>query len=455
MYFCKPILVTKTKFTMNITRNNVDALNAIITVNVAKADFEGNVENALKDYRKNANIPGFRKGQVPMALVKKQYGQAVMLDEVNKLLQDSLNNYLNEEKIDILGNPLPVAKDIDWNADTLSFDFELGLAPEFNVDLKAGKNVTKYQIVADEDMINEQVEYIQKQYGKLVSKEKSEEGDDIRVKVANEEEGIENETTFNISDIRTKTNQKKFIGKKVGDVVAISTKGLFEDEHKLMDVLKVDHDKAHGLDVEVTFTIEEVSTQEKAELNQEFFDKLFGEGKVTSEDELKGRIKEDAEKQFAQQADQKFMNDTVEALVENTKFDLPKEFLVKWLQTAGETELTAAQAEEEYTKSESGLRYQLIEGKIITENDLQIKFDEIKDYTSGLIKDQMAQFGQLEPSEEDVTNIVSRVLSNQEEVKRISEQLMNEKMMQLFADKVSAKTKEVTYKDFVKEVYGE
>ncbi|MBA5792359.1 trigger factor [Flavobacterium sp. xlx-214] len=440
---------------MNITRNNVDALNAIITVNVAKADFEGNVENALKDYRKNANIPGFRKGQVPMALVKKQYGQAVMLDEVNKLLQDSLNNYLNEEKIDILGNPLPVAKDIDWNADTLSFDFELGLAPEFNVDLKAGKNVTKYQIVADEDMINEQVEYIQKQYGKLVSKEKSEEGDDIRVKVANEEEGIENETTFNISDIRTKTNQKKFIGKKVGDVVAISTKGLFEDEHKLMDVLKVDHDKAHGLDVEVTFTIEEVSTQEKAELNQEFFDKLFGEGKVTSEDELKGRIKEDAEKQFAQQADQKFMNDTVEALVENTKFDLPKEFLVKWLQTAGETELTAAQAEEEYTKSESGLRYQLIEGKIITENDLQIKFDEIKDYTSGLIKDQMAQFGQLEPSEEDVTNIVSRVLSNQEEVKRISEQLMNEKMMQLFADKVSAKTKEVTYKDFVKEVYGE
>lgn len=455
MYFCKPILVTKTKFTMNITRNNVDALNAIITVNVAKADFEGNVENALKDYRKNANIPGFRKGQVPMALVKKQYGQAVMLDEVNKLLQDSLNNYLNEEKIDILGNPLPVAKDIDWNADTLSFDFELGLAPEFNVDLKAGKNVTKYQIVADEDMINEQVEYIQKQYGKLVSKEKSEEGDDIRVKVANEEEGIENETTFNISDIRTKTNQKKFIGKKVGDVVAISTKGLFEDEHKLMNVLKVEHDKAHGLDVEVTFTIEEVSTQEKAELNQEFFDKLFGEGKVTSEDELKGRIKEDAEKQFAQQADQKFMNDTVEALVENTKFDLPKEFLVKWLQTAGETELTAAQAEEEYTKSENGLRYQLIEGKIITENDLQIKFDEIKDYTSGLIKDQMAQFGQLEPSEEDVTNIVSRVLSNQEEVKRISEQLMNEKMMQLFADKVSAKTKEVTYKDFVKEVYGE
>lgn len=440
---------------MNITRNNVDALNAVITIDLVKADFEGKVENVLKDYKKNASIPGFRKGQVPMSLVKKQYGQAVLFEEVNKLLQDNLSNYLNDEKIDILGNPIPVAKDIDWDADTLSFDFELGLAPEFTVDLAAGKDLTKYQIVADDEMINEQVEYIQKQYGKLVSKEKSEEGDDIRVKVSNEEEGISNETTINVSDIRTKTNQKKFIGKKVGDVVVISTKGLFEDEHKLMNVLNVDHDKVHGLDVEVSFTIEEVSTQEKAELNQEFFDKLFGEGKVTSEEELRNRIKEDAEKQFAQQAEQKFMNDVVETLVEKTKFDLPKEFLVKWLQTVGETQLTSEQAEEEYAKSENGLRYQLIEGKIIADNEMQITFDEIKDYTSGLIKDQMAQFGQLEPSEDDVTNIVSRVLSNQEEVKRISEQLMNDKMIKLFGEKVNAQTKEVNYKDFVKEVYGE
>lgn len=440
---------------MNITRNNVDALNAVITIDLAKEDFAANVEKVLKDYRKNANIPGFRKGQVPAALVKKQYGQAIMFDEVNKMLQESLSNYLNEEKLDILGNPLPVAKDIDWDADTLSFDFELGLAPEFTVDLDAAKTAAKYKIVADEAMVNEQVEYIQKQYGKLISKEKVEEGDDIRVKVSNQEEGIENETTINVADIRTKTNQKKFIGKKVNDEVTISTKGLFEDDHKLMDVLKVEHDKIHGLDVEVTFTIEEISTKEKAELNQEFFDKLFGEGKVTSEDELKTRIKEDAEKQFAQQADQKFMNDAVEALVDNTKFDLPKEFLIKWLQTAGETDLTVEQAEEEYTKSEKGLRYQLIEGRIITDNGLQITFDEIKDYTSGLIKDQMAQFGQLEPSEDDVTNIVSRVLSNQEEVKRISEQLMNDKMMKLFTEKVSGSEKEVTYKDFVKEVYGE
>ncbi len=440
---------------MNITRNNVDAQNAIITIELAKEDFQGNVEAVLKNYKKSANIPGFRKGAVPMSLVKKQYGTAVMFEEVNKLLQDNLNKYLTKEKIDILGNPLPVAKDINWDADTLSFEFELGLAPDFTVDLGAKNKITKFNIVADDAMLEEQVEFIQKQYGKVTAKEKVEEGDAVRVKAVNEAEGINAEFNLNLEDIRTKTNQKKFIGKKVGDVVTLNTKGLFEDDHKLMDTLKVDHDKVHGLEVDVDFTIEEVTSTEKAELNQEFFDKLFGEGKVTSVEELKEKIKEDAEKQFAQQADQKFTNDVVEFLVEETKFDLPETFLKKWLQTVGETPLTEEQAAEEYEKSEKGLRYQLIEGKIITENELQITFDEIKDYTSNLIKDQMAQFGQMEPSDEDVENIVSRVLSNQEEVKRISEQLMNEKMVKLFAEKVNVKTKDVNYKDFIKESYGE
>lgn len=439
---------------MNITKNNVDALNAIVTIELAKEDFQGNVDNVLKNYKKSANIPGFRKGAVPMSLIQKQYGTAVLFEEVNKLLQENLNKFLTEEKLDILGNPLPVAKDIDWKADTLSFDFELGLAPEFTVDLDSKNNITKFNIVADDAMLEEQIEFIQKQYGKIVSKEKSEEGDDIRVKVSNEEEGISNEVTFNIGDVRTKTNQKKFIGKKVGDVVTISTKGLFEDEQKLSNVLNIDAEKVNGLDVEVSFEISEINTTEKAELNQEFFDKLFGEGVVTTVEELKVKIKEDAEKQFASQGDQKFTNDVVEFLIENTDFELPATFLKKWLQTAAEKTLTEEEANEEYAKSEKGLRYQLIEGRIITDNNLQITFEEIKEYTSKLIKEQMAQFGQLEPSEADVDNIVSRVLTNQEEVRRISEQLMQEKMVKLFSEKVNAKVKEVSYKDFVKEAYG-
>lgn len=182
---------------------------------------------------------------------------------------------------------------------------------------------------------------------------------------------------------------------------------------------------------------------------------MFGEGKVTSVEELKEKIKEDAEKQFATQADQKFMNDVLEHLIEATEFDLPATFLKKWLQTAGDTPMTEEDAAEEYEKSEKGLRYQLIEGKVMTANDLQLNFDEIKDYTTELIKQQMAQFGQTDPSDADVENIVGRVLSNQDEMKRISEQVMNEKMLALFNDKVKAKVKEVPYKDFVKELYGE
>lgn len=440
---------------MNITKQQSDALNAIVTIDIAKADYSEKVEKSLNDYRKSANIPGFRKGQIPMSLVKKQYGKAVLLDEVNKILQESLNNYLTEEKIDILGNPLPVVKDeFDWDADDFSFDFELGLVPDFSVDLNA-KKVTRYKIVADDELLNEQVERIQKQYGKLFSKDKSEEGDELRGTFTNEAEGINQETTINTSVFKNKTTAKKFVGKKVGDVVTVSTKGLFADDHDLMKYLGVPHDNVHGLDVEVNFTISEINGYELAEINQELLDKLFGEGNVKSVDELKQKIKEDAEMQFATQADQMFLNNVTDALIENTKFDLPAEFLKKWLQQAGETPMSPEQAEEEYNKSEKGLRYQLIEGKVITDNNLQVTFEELKAYASNIIKGQMAQFGQMNPTDADVENIVSRVLSNQEEIKRMSDQLISQKMLNLFTEKSGAKTKEVTYPEFIKISYGE
>ena len=440
---------------MNITRNNVDALNAIVTIEVTRDDFQKNVDEVLKNYKKNASIPGFRKGQVPMSLVKKQFGTSVMVDEINKLLQEKLGEYIQEEKLDILGNPLPVPNDVDWDADTFSFDFELGLAPEFEVDLSAKNDIVRYEIEADEEMIDEQVEYIQNQYGKEIHKESVEEEDEVTVKIVNEEESIENTFTFNVADIRTKTNQKKFVGKKVGDTVKISTKGLFKDENKIADALNIAQDKAAELEIDIECTVEDILNREKAELTQEFFDSLFGEGKVNSEAELRERIKEDAEKQFAQQADHKFTNDVVEFLVANTKVDLPDTFLKKWLQTVGETQLDEQQAEEEYNKSENGLKYQLIEGKLIKDNEMQVTMEEIQNHAATLIKEQLAQFGQTDPSEDEVNNIVGRVLTNQEETQRISEQLMNEKMLKLFADNVKAENKKVSYKDFVKEVYGE
>lgn len=441
---------------MNITRNNVDALNAIVTIELAKEDFQGNVDKVLSNYKKNASIPGFRKGAVPMSLVVKQYGKSVLFEEVNKVLQEKLSNYLVEEKLDILGNPLPVASaELDWDADVLKFDFELGLAPEFTLELDSKNKVTKFNIVADEAMLDEQVEYIQKQYGKLISKEVVEETSEMTGTFTNEEAGINSEATLPVTAFRTKTNQKKFLNKKVGDQVTVSTKGLFEDDHKLMEYLGLGHDAVHGLEIDVVFTINEINESEKAELNQELFDKLFGEGVVTSLEQLKEKIKEDAEKQFASQADQKFANDVYEFLLESTPFELPAAFLTKWLMTAGETEMTAEQAAAEYAKSEQGLRFQLVESKVMTQFDLQLNFEEIKAETAKLIKEQLAQFGQTEPDEKTVEDIVARVMSNQEEVKRISEQVMNEKMLALFAEKVNAATKEISYKDFVKEMYGE
>jgi trigger factor len=441
---------------MNITRKNIDDLNAVVTVAIAKDDYAGNVEKVLANYRKNATIPGFRKGAVPMSLIQKQYGKAILLEEVNKVLQENLNKYLQDEKIALLGNPLPKASDdFDWDAEDYAFDFELGLAPEFDIDLAAKNNIVHYKITADEKMLDEQVKRIRKQYGKLVSQNEVSEDSDVTGTFTNEEKGIENRTTFSLDIFKDKSTAQKFVGKKPGDVVTLKTKGLFDDDHKLMDYLKVSHDDVHGLDVDVDFTIDEVNTSELAELNQEFFDKLFGEGNITSEQQLRDRIKEDAEKQFSTQADQKFLNDVTDFLLKSTKFDLPSEFLKKWIQTVGETPMTAEEAEAEYSKSENGLRYQLIEGKVMTNNNLQITFDDLKSFTAAMIRKQMAQFGQLNPSDADVDGIVARVLSNQEEVKRISEQVMSEKMLSLFKEKVKAKSKEVSYEAFIKEMYGE
>lgn len=441
---------------MNITRENVDALNAVVKVNIAKEDYSAKVDKILVDYRKTANIPGFRKGQVPMVMVKKQYGKAVLVDEVNRLLQDALNKYLTEEKLEVLGQPLPKVQDaINWDADTLSFEFELGLAPEFNVTLNNKDDITQYHIIADSKMIDEQIERIQKQYGKLISQNSVEKASDIIGTFQNEEHNIENKVTLTLDKFKEKATETLFLGAKVGDVITLQTKGLYEDDHDLMNALKVDHDVVHGLDIEVTFTISEINMRELADLDQELFDKLFGKDVVTSVTELKDKIKEDAEKQFVQQADQKLLNDVTEHLVENTKFDLPAAFLQKWMQTAGEQPLTSDQAKEEYEKSEKSLRYQLIEGKLITDNKIQITMDDIKNHSREMIKAQMAQFGQMNPSDEELDSIAARILSNKEEARRISEQLVSQKLLALYKEKANLKVKELSYENFVKEVYSD
>ena len=438
---------------MNISKKQIDDLNAVLTVNIEKKDYTDRVEKILKDYRKTANVPGFRKGHVPMGMVVKQYGQAVLVEEINKIIQESLNEYLTEEKLDVLGNPLPVEnKEFSWDQEDFEFEFELGLAPKFDVNLQGKDPITAYKISATEEMIDNQVVSIQKQYGKLSPVDAVAEGHVVAGLFENETASISKQASVELTNVQEKA-QKLFIGAKVGDVITVNTKELFNNNQLLVSQVGVTEDIKDTIDVDVTFTISEVNERILADLNQELYDKLFGEGNVSTSEELKEKIKEDAEKQFVQQSDQQLLNVITESVIENTNFDLPAEFLKKWLRVAGEKPLTEEEAVAEYEKSEKGLRFQLIEGKIITDNKLQISYDEIKENAKELIIAQMAQFGQANPEDKQVEEIVGRVLSNQEEVKRMSEQMMSQKLLAYYKDTAKLEEKEVTFDEFVAEAY--
>ncbi|WP_163398115.1 trigger factor [Flavobacterium fluviatile] len=441
---------------MDIKRVAIDAVNETIVMNVVHMDYKGQVAKRINEKMPLAQVKGFRKGQVPKDLVEKQYGKAIKQEEIKKVVDLALERYIQSERLNLLGTPLPkVNEDFNWDAEELTFEYEIGLVPNFEIDLEAKNNIVKYVVTADDKLIDGQVERIQKQFGKANPVEKVTADADVTGTFANAENGIENKTTLSLSVFKDKKTADLFIGKEVGDVVTVNTKGLFIDDHQLMDYLKVPHDNVHDLAVDVTFTIEAINVSEPAELNQELFDKLFGEGKVASLEDLKAKIKEDAEAQFAQQADQKLLLDVQDFLIENTKFDLPSEFLKKWLQTVGEKKLSAEEAEVEYARSEKGLRFQLIEGKAMAQSNIQITFEDLKEFTSNAIRQQMAQFGQTNPTNEEVEGIVARVLSNQDEVKRLSEQVVAAKLLELFKEKANPTTKEVTYDEFIAASYGE
>ena len=441
---------------MDIKRVAINAVSETIVMTVVHMDYKGQVAKRINEKMPLATVKGFRKGQVPKDLVAKQYGKGIKQEEVKKVVDLALERYVQSERLHLLGTPLPVVNEgLDWDAEELTFEFEIGLVPSFELDLEAKNEIVKYIVTADDKLIDGQVERIQKQFGKAIPQEVVAADSDIDGTFINEAEGISSPTTISLSIFKDQATADLFIGKKVGDVVTVNTKGLFNDDHQLMDYLKVAHDNVHTLAVDVDFTIEAINASEPAELNQELFDKLFGEGNVATLEELKAKIKEDAENQFAQQADQKLLGDVTEFLVDSHKFELPEAFLKKWLQTVGEKKLTPEEAEAEYARSERGLRYQLIEGKAMSQTDIKVSFEDLKTFTAKNIRQQMAQFGQTNPTDEEVQGIVARVLSNQDEVKKLSEQVVAEKLLEVFKEKANPTTKEVTYEEFIAASYGE
>ena len=439
---------------MKISINKLNTVSGIISVQIEKKDYEGKVIEVLKSYSKTAKIPGFRKGFVPMGLIKKQYGNAVKVDEINKLLDSSLKKYINENKLDILGGPIPKTdNEIDWDSELINFDFEIGYSPKFKINFKPKKPIIKYEVKADKKMIDNQLKNIQSRYGKLVSKIKIDKTSEITALFKSEDDIINNSSMFKIETLKP-SFAKKLIGLKVGDVVSQNASKIFREEQDLSRNIKIELSKAKEYKNNLIITIEEINERELADLNQELFDKVFGKNSVKSIAEMKSKLGDDFVKQFQTQVDQKLMNDTIEYLIDSTKVNLPSDFLIKWMKLNSEKKISIDEAKIEYEKSEKGMKYQLIESKIIIDNNLQVNFEDLKAFTTDLIKNQMKQYGQVIPEDKELDEIIARVMSNKDEIKRLTEQLTSKRMLDFFKENFNYKIKKVTYDEYIKEVYS-
>ena len=438
---------------MKISISKANKLSGIISVSIEKKDYEGKVNEVLKNYTKTAKIPGFRKGFVPMGLVKKQYGNAVKVDQINKLLDSNLKKYIQDQKLDILGGPIPnTDNEIDWDSESINFNFEIGYTPEFKINLKPKKSIIKYEVKADKKMIDNQLKNIQSQYGKLVSKTKIDKTSEVTALFISESDEINNSNMFKVESVKP-SFVKKLIGLKVGDELTENGSKIFKEALELSRSLKIELDKAKEFKNDLIIKIEEINERQLADLDQELFDKVFGKDTIKSVTEMKNKLGADFVKQFQSQVDQKLMNDTIEYLIKSTKINLPSDFLIKWMKLNSEKKISIDEAKIEYDKSEKGMKYQLIESKIIIDNNLQVNFEDLKAFTTDLIKNQMMQYGQAIPDEKELDGIIARVMSNKDEIKRLTEQLTSTRILDFFKKNFKYKLKKVSYDEYIKEAY--
>jgi len=445
---------------MNISKNEVDALNLVVNIEITPEDYQEKVNGVLQNYRKSANIPGFRPGKVPMGLIKKQYGKAVLIDEINKMLQDAIYNYIQEEKLNILGNPLPIEQEeLDFDTPgTYSFGFELGLSPEFEVKISKKNKIKGVKVTADAKVLDTYMEDIRGRYGKMSTPEKPAAEDmyhgsftEVDAEGAVVDGGIVKEDAqFMGTNLKTKKAQGDLAKTTMGSTVTFNANKSFGKGYNVAGLLGVTDAQLEASTGSFEFKLTNISRMEPAELNQEFFDKVYGEGAVTSEEEMRARMKEEAERMYENEADQYFLNNVAEYLLDKTKFDLPVEFLKKWMQTSGEKPLTAEEVEADWEKTEKGLRYQLIENSVITAAEIKVSREDLLDHTVGMVKAQFQQYGQQVMDDEMLKGIAENALKNEEEVRRISDQVYNAKLLAHYKESFKVEEKEVTYDEFIK-----
>lgn len=446
---------------MKITRENINELNAVLKVKVEKTDYEEKVENVLKDYRKKANIKGFRPGMVPIGLIKKMYGRAVKIDEINKCVTENIQKYLTDEKIEILGDPLAKTdeqENIDFDArDEFDFSFELGLTPSIELGISQKNKVPFYSIAIDEKMKNDYISNYTRRYGELSKAEVTEEKDILKGKI----EALDNDgslvadgpandfSSLAVDIIKDEEIKKSFIGLKVNESVDFDIKKAFPNDNEIAGLLKKKKEEVEGIEGNFRFTVSEITRFHLAEIGKELFDKIYGEGVVNNEEEFATKIEGEIAASLKTESDFKLMQDIKKLTIDKTDFQLPDDFLKRWLLKVNE-KTTAEQIDKEFDSFRSDLKWQLIKNKIAKENEIKITGEELQKEAENITRIQFRQYGLFYATDEQIANYGKETLKREDDAKRIADKILDDKVIGILKDVVKIEEKSVTAEEFNK-----
>jgi trigger factor len=446
---------------MNITRENIDDLNTVLKIRIEKPDYEDKVEKVLKDYRKKASIKGFRPGMVPIGLIKKMYGRAVQIDEINKVVTDNIQKYITDEKIEILGDPLPKDDEqetIDFDLqEDFTFSFEIGLAPVVELNLSKKNKVSEYEIIIDEKMKNDYLENYTRRFGELQKVDITGEKDVIKGKIeAIDPEGnilpegpSSEETSLGIDIVKDKKIKKLFIGKSQNNTIDFDLRKAYPNNTEIAGILHKKKEEVENLEGTFRFTINEISRFFPAELGQELFDKVYGEGVVKSEEEFLKKIEEEITLNLKKESEYKLMMDVKKLALEKTDIHLPEEFLKRWLLKVNE-KTTKEQIETEFDSFRKDLKWQLIRNKVARDNEVKITEEELLNEARNVTRYQFQQYGLYYATDEQITNYAKETLKREDDAKRIADKILEDKVALIMKDLVKLETKSVTVEEFNK-----
>jgi len=446
---------------MNISQEKKDNLNAVITININPEDYQTRVDKAIKDQAKKAKIPGFRPGMVPATHIKRMYGKSILVDEINNLLSDTLNNYLNEQQLEVLGQPLPQVdnvKEYNWDfTDNFEFNYEVGLAPDFSVDFSSRDKLTEYNIKVDDETLDARIKNLRKSYGKMSNPDVSAEDDvlygdlkQLSPDGAVFEGGVEHTGSIRLDQVLNEEIKKSLIGLKKGDEVVLDVQQAYNnDAARIAAILNVDEETAAGLKSKFSLTIKNVNRLDEADLNQEFFDKLFGEGVVTNEAEFRAKVAEEVEAMMAQDSDRKLQNDIYKYAVDKIQFELPDEFLKRWLKATNE-KLSEDELHGGYADFAKGLKWTLIGNKIIKDNSIEIKYEDVLETAKRNLDAQFRMYSPQPIPEDQLAQYAVQFLQNKENANRIFDEVKGQKVIDYIKSVITTDKKDITSAEFAK-----